>query len=675
MRKLLIILIPAFFVVSASAATIYIDANGTGDYPTIQEAINDANDGDVIILEIGTYTGTGNRDIDFLGKAITVRSTDPNDWSVVEATVIDCNGTESEPCRGFNFHNYEDANSVVMGLTIRNGYGQNEQIGSYTTAAGGGFFCVSSSPTISMCTITSNAASSGGGILCYDYSSPRITSCSFIANQAYNGGGIYCLNNSSPTIRECIVSDNSAPWNRGAGIYCSDDCNLTITHCYISGNGTSEATAAGGGICCLFSNMMVENCKITENKADSGGGIYLQSSNVTITNCIISNNMARYYGGGIECWNDCSGIISSCVVSGNVAYDDGGGISCDQTRSSPLIITNNQIVFNRARSAGGGIELWHSNPIIKNCIIAGNSAPNFRSGGVDCCDGSPTMINCSVIGNYSGNEGGGICCWIHSRPIISNCILFDNVSKRGSQIAMTTSLFPQHPSSLEISFSNIQGGKDSIYIDPNCELFWYSGNINMEPCFVASGFWDANGTPTDANDDFWVDGDYHPLPFSLCINAGDPNYIPEPNETDLDGLPRVIGGRIDMGCYESDALPVNLRIAPRVVNIRSRGRFIMAFMTMPEGITLDDINDAEPLLFMPGRIEATRQCVWQSHNWRRQRTYIMAIFDKSDCMAYLSPGRNEVNVIGQLSIGRFFYGTDGLRVIQWRPWLWRYHRR
>ncbi|MHC4890517.1 MAG: LamG-like jellyroll fold domain-containing protein, partial [Planctomycetota bacterium] len=43
---------------------------------------------------------------------------------------------------------------------------------------------------------------------------------------------------------------------------------------------------------------------------------------------------------------------------------------------------------------------------------------------------------------------------------------------------------------------------------------------------------------------------YHLLPDSPCINAGDPNYIAEPNETDLDGLPRVIGGRIDMGAYE-----------------------------------------------------------------------------------------------------------------------------
>jgi len=49
---------------------------------------------------------------------------------------------------------------------------------------------------------------------------------------------------------------------------------------------------------------------------------------------------------------------------------------------------------------------------------------------------------------------------------------------------------------------------------------------------------------------------FHLLPGSPCINAGDPGYIVQPGETDLDGKPRVIAGRIDMGAYEFNHIPV-----------------------------------------------------------------------------------------------------------------------
>jgi len=131
-----------FYTAAAKAGqTIIVDVNGNGDFTTIQAAINDANDGDEVIVNPGTYTGDGDRDIDFKGKAITVRSVEPNDPAIVAATIIDCNANSSDKHRGFYFHSGEDANSILNGLTIKNGYNND----------GGGIYCKNASPIIRNC--------------------------------------------------------------------------------------------------------------------------------------------------------------------------------------------------------------------------------------------------------------------------------------------------------------------------------------------------------------------------------------------------------------------------------------------------------------------------------------------------------------------------------------------
>jgi len=113
------------------------------EYATIQAAINACNNEDTVLVADGVYTGDGNRDIDFLGKAITVKSENGP-----ENCIINCQGSSDYRRRGFYFHNGESSNSVLDGFTIMNGY----------AVYGGGIYCDGASPTIINNVIANNTA-------------------------------------------------------------------------------------------------------------------------------------------------------------------------------------------------------------------------------------------------------------------------------------------------------------------------------------------------------------------------------------------------------------------------------------------------------------------------------------------------------------------------------------
>jgi len=112
------------FITSAKAAII----NVPGDQPTIQAAINIAFNGDEIIVAPGTYVET----INFLGKAIIVRSTDPDDPAVVQSTIINGNGAGSV----VSCTNGEGPDTVLSGFVITGGSGALIAVSAIPVAAG-----------------------------------------------------------------------------------------------------------------------------------------------------------------------------------------------------------------------------------------------------------------------------------------------------------------------------------------------------------------------------------------------------------------------------------------------------------------------------------------------------------------------------------------------------------
>jgi len=446
MKKIVPVFIWLLFAIACQARIITVDDNGPAEFSNIQAAIDVSNDGDIIEVQPGIYTGDGNYDIKHNGKAITVRSTDPNDLNIVTSTVIDGSSIEGHDHHGFIFDSGEKSGSKVLGLSI----------------TGFGLY----------------------GIYIYD-ARPFIGKCKMYGNTH----GIAAFYDTSEDI-ETLISDCTLSYNE----YC---------------------------------------------------GISLNQTNIKIENCIIENNMW-----GIHRSNRDVGdiILENC----RIAYNRDRGLNLDSASRS-AILKNCSIIGNRADYNSGGGIYSSCNLTIENSFIAGNYSP--RHGSAIVSGYHLKLKNCTIVGNYTDTDYVISCDYFYgSGADIENSIIYGNYPDSKISFRGENDNF--------ISYCNIEGDINSIQLDDGAILHWQD-NINCDPYFAMPGFWDANGTPEDANDDLWVMGDYHLKSqagrwdanskslvkddrTSPCIDAGDPmspiGHEPFPN-----------GGIINMGYYGGTA--------------------------------------------------------------------------------------------------------------------------
>ena len=194
------------------------------EFDTIQKAIDIAMPGDTVQVANGTYRGSGNVNLDFKGKAITVKSRNGP-----EVCVIDCEGVDG--VRGFYFHNGEGSDSVVDGFTVQNGNAN----GDFTDGYGGGILCWGASPTIAnMIIIECKSSGLGGGICCAG--SPTVINTIATRNESGgDGGGISCYGGSPKIINTTITGNLS-----GKGIHFGNNTAAELTNTILWNNAPGE---------------------------------------------------------------------------------------------------------------------------------------------------------------------------------------------------------------------------------------------------------------------------------------------------------------------------------------------------------------------------------------------------------------------------------------------------
>ena len=480
-------------------------------YEKIEYAINEASDGDIIVVSPGIYHEV----VDFSGKAITLRSLDPNDSGIVETTVIKGNKLGSglgQPTNLVTFRNNEGPNSVLEGFTITHEVERDYYVDGYEEGGGRGIYCGNgTSPTIRKNIIRNN----------------------YLTRLDDYGAGIYCYR-SSPLIIDNIIINNISG-QKGGGIYCESGSPV-IQDCYIAHNSTGGIGEYGGaGMLCDYSY-----CPYTESPI--GGGLCILGNEAKVLNNVIEHNYAKrhQYMVFMEIEPPSPEEPPGMMEEDHYSPGLGGGIYV----AGDSEITGNTIVRNQTTegngmynsdAAGGGIYASGSASIKAN-LIKENTSDSI-GGGVYC--GKYEVVSNNLISDNYAYKGAGI--FINSDAVIQNNTLENNLSKS------------TYNNSSQAIYCNRWGKpkpviKNNVIAGSTVGLYAYS---NSTPIVQYNAFWnnvnDIGGDTVVSvgdihADPLFADEDMHLLPSSPCIDAGDPN-------SDYSNEPLPNGERINIGCY------------------------------------------------------------------------------------------------------------------------------
>ncbi len=365
----------------AGAATHYVDSLNAGGAATpftnwataavaIQDAVDAASDGALILVNTGVYTsGTqltpgfalANRVL--VTNALTIASVGgPAVTAIVgarDATSI--LGLGSNAVRGV----YLTGGATLAGFTVSNGatFGKNQGEGLFERSGGGVWLADAS---LSNCIVVNNAADNyGGGV--YGSNGAVVYASQLSSNWVGNyGGGMAWPTNG--ILRDSQISDNVVSNYDGGGVHAA--VSGFISNCVISGNFCQKGSA--GGVLVFRAAFEMVDCMLRGNRVATGrgGGMFANSwtqYRVVINNCRFEDNATggtQYGAGAYFTYAE----VNNCLFARNVGASFGGGVT---TYGSPL--NNCTIVSNRSDSQGGGVYMLN-NSSLRNAIVYHNSA-------------------------------------------------------------------------------------------------------------------------------------------------------------------------------------------------------------------------------------------------------------------------------------------------------------
>ncbi len=577
----------------------YVDTTGSDsgncDQPgnacaTIGYTLNQANNGDTIIIASGIYTEQLqiNKDITLKGAGNTLPG----------GTVIQAHAVKGQA--GFRVITNTVSNQLTIeDLVIRNGvmgvgaglYATNQSVVNLTrvsfidnqsTSSGGGFF-ISSSGTAFLNNVLflDNTGGYGGGMA--NKGTATLNQVVFDNNIATVSGGAFYSQGVSH-LTDIQFLNNNAEYAGGALV--ADD-TLNLNQVNFINNTTNQRE--GGAIMAANATANLQQVDFINNKAgvtnpsqDHGGALYIkQNSDFTIIDAnFVDNESSDGFGGAIAAYDSELAIYSS-NFQGNISKTQGGALfadnaiiqidNCDfksnqsyhagaiMSESSNLDIINSAFTNNSATGQTAGALLAYNQSIctVKNSIFNNNNADSY-AGAIGNVNSSMLINNTLVVGNVAAGSGSGIAN--SGNMQLSNLTISQNgdpnnagvggiLNLSGNLDIVNSVIWDNYGSITDIG--NGSGATLNIsYSIYNQNTSYNEGVLNSQNCQSTDpGFEDSS------NQDFQLSSN------SIAIDAGDPNtdlnqFVTNQQNLpiDLAGNERIINQQIDIGAYEYNSL-------------------------------------------------------------------------------------------------------------------------